>query len=119
MGSKWDPNARNDAGNVLRYRFGVVSLLHLQATMMFHAFVLLLGVVPLTFAATPGQSAYLDVAERFYIEWDYSDTNITILCRVKTTGWFGIGFSPNGGMSGADIVTAGVRDGVPFLQVRD
>ena len=70
-------------------------------------------------AAGPGQQAYLDGDERFYMEWDYSDTNITILCRVKTTGWFGIGFSPNGGMSGADIVTAGVRDGVPFLQVRD
>ena len=76
----------------------------------------LLGVC---FAAGPGQQAYLDGDERFYIEWDYSDTNITILCRVKTTGWFGIGFSPNGGMSGADIITAGVRDGVPFLQVRE
>ena len=68
-------------------------------------------------AAKTGQNAYLDAAEKFYIEWDYSDTNITILCRVKTTGWFGIGFSPNGGMAGADIITAGVRDGKPYLQV--
>jgi len=80
--------------------------------------ILLLGVLPLTLAAAPGQNAYLDAAEKFYIEWDYSDTNITILCRVKTTGWFGIGFSPNGGMAGADIITAGVRDGKPYLQDR-
>ena len=64
------------------------------------------------------QSAYLDVEERFYIEWQYTDTNITILARVNTTGWFGIGFSPNGGMAGADIITASVVNGKPSLQVR-
>ena len=64
------------------------------------------------------QSAYVDVEERFYIEWQYTDTNITILARVNTTGWFGIGFSPNGGMAGADIITASVVNGKPSLQVR-
>ena len=63
------------------------------------------------------QSAYLDVEERFYIEWQYTDTNITIFASVNTTGWFGIGFSPNGGMAGADIITASVVNGKPSLQV--
>ena len=80
--------------------------------------VFLLLATYVTADSSPAQSAYLDVEERFYIEWQYTDTNITILARVNTTGWFGIGFSPNGGMAGADIITASVVNGKPSLQVR-
>lgn len=37
---------------------------------------------------------------------------------ARTRGWLGFGFSSNGGMGGADIVTAWVRDGQLHLQDR-
>jgi hypothetical protein len=41
-------------------------------------------------------------AYNFY--WNITDSNITIELHVKNGGWFGFGFSPNGGMAGADVV---------------
>lgn len=63
------------------------------------------------------QSAYLDPEEKFHIAWSYSDDDITITMTVNTTGWFGLGFSENGGMAGADIIVAGVQDGEAYLWV--
>ncbi|XP_067933220.1 DBH-like monooxygenase protein 1 homolog [Watersipora subatra] len=81
------------------------------------AFLLLLAVCSAA-GSELSQSAYLDVQEKFHIEWQYTDENVTITATVKTTGWFGIGFSPNGGMGGADIITASVINGKAFLQDR-
>lgn len=37
----------------------------------------------------------------------------------ETTGWVGLGLSPNGGMAGADLAVAWVSaDGEAFLEVR-
>ena len=41
----------------------------------------------------------------FLVLWDHDDTDITLEFQVKTTGWFGFGFSPAGRMAGADIIT--------------
>lgn len=38
--------------------------------------------------------------------------------HARTRGWLGFGFSSNGGMDGADIVTAWVEDGKLHLQDR-
>lgn len=64
------------------------------------------------------QSAYLDAAEKFHVQWEFTDDDITFNVTVKTLGWFGLGFSENGGMAGADIILAGVKDGQPYLKVR-
>ena len=37
--------------------------------------------------------------------------------QVKTLGYVGLGISPNGGMAGADIVTAWVKDDLVYFQV--
>jgi len=38
--------------------------------------------------------------------------------EVETTGWVGVGFSPNGNMPGSDIIILWVKDGVAYLQAR-
>ncbi|KAF0292060.1 DBH-like monooxygenase protein 1 [Amphibalanus amphitrite] len=46
-----------------------------------------------------------------------NDTNtITIQLEARTRGWAAVGFSPAGGMTGADIVLAWVADGRAHLQ---
>ena len=35
-----------------------------------------------------------------------------------TTGWIGMGISPNGGMTGADIVVGWVKNSIPEVTVR-
>ncbi|XP_068199465.1 DBH-like monooxygenase protein 2 homolog [Antennarius striatus] len=60
---------------------------------------------------------YLDQNELVCIKWGFDELreNITILLVVNTTGWVGLGFSPNGGMQGSDIIMGGVRsDGSYF-----
>ena len=47
---------------------------------------------------------------------DLSILRIAVL--VQTTGWVGLGISPNGQMPGSDIVIGWVdNNGAPFLQV--
>ncbi|KAK7083414.1 DBH-like monooxygenase protein 1, partial [Halocaridina rubra] len=43
---------------------------------------------------------------------------VTWELHVRTLGWFGFGFSSNGNMRGADIMTAWVKNGHLFLQDR-
>ena len=46
------------------------------------------------------------------------DSVLMIAVRVQTTGWIGLGFSPNGQMPGSDVVIGWVDNtGKRFLQV--
>ncbi|XP_073349527.1 DBH-like monooxygenase protein 2 homolog [Pagrus major] len=53
---------------------------------------------------------YLDQNHLVCLKWGFDDLQGTITFKfvVNTTGWVGFGFSPNGGMQGADIVMGGL-----------
>ncbi|KAI1897239.1 hypothetical protein AGOR_G00081260 [Albula goreensis] len=53
---------------------------------------------------------HLDPDQNVTLRWgfDQPKNEITMELTVKTEGWVGLGFSPNGGMAGADIVIGGV-----------
>jgi len=72
-----------------------------------------LGVV----SSAPTHSAFLDSAENYLVEWSFNHNEIIFELTVNTTGWFGLGFSPNGGMPGSDIITAWIKDGQTYIQV--
>ncbi|CAH1230830.1 MOXD1 [Branchiostoma lanceolatum] len=56
-------------------------------------------------------SAYLDSAhEKYYLQWMYDADIITFRVEVATLGYVGFGISPNGDMTGSDIVTGFVTD---------
>ena len=46
------------------------------------------------------------VDDQYTMHWHFNQTDITIKCIVKTTGWFGFGLSPNGAMWNSDVVLA-------------
>ncbi|XP_029620994.1 DBH-like monooxygenase protein 2 homolog [Salmo trutta] len=52
----------------------------------------------------------LDADSNVILKWGFSEVQGTIMFQltVKTTGWLGFGFSPNGGMAASDIVMGGV-----------
>ncbi|XP_026146155.1 DBH-like monooxygenase protein 2 homolog [Carassius auratus] len=55
-------------------------------------------------------SEYLDPNHKVHLKWGFDKVKGTILFEltVSTSGWVGFGFSPNGGMIGADMVIGGV-----------
>ncbi|XP_076873898.1 DBH-like monooxygenase protein 2 homolog [Brachyhypopomus gauderio] len=55
-------------------------------------------------------SEYLDQGSTVMLRWGFDTLKDTIVFEVRanTTGWVGFGFSPNGGMNGADMVIGGV-----------
>ncbi|XP_066270877.1 DBH-like monooxygenase protein 1 homolog [Branchiostoma lanceolatum] len=57
----------------------------------------------------------LDEEEKFHLFWKFDDEKIEFEAHVQTTGWFGIGLSPNGGMPGSDIAIGWVKDGKAHL----
>lgn len=62
----------------------------------------------------------LDPDNRYHVKWlfDKSSEIIVFNTCVKTRGWIGFGFSPNGGMIGSDLVIAWVDSlGRAHLQV--
>lgn len=63
---------------------------------------------------------YLDWDNLVCLKWGYNDPlgSITFRLVVNTTGWVGFGFSPNGGMQGADIVMGGLGSGRSYFAVR-
>lgn len=64
---------------------------------------------------------YLDSEGLFLVEWEaYLDTKSVVFeLTVETTGFVGFGISPNGGMTGADIIIAGVHsNGSTYISVR-
>ena len=53
-----------------------------------------------------------------YWSFDPANNNVSIVVRVKTLGWVGLGVSEKGGMENADIVTGRVVNGNAELTVR-
>lgn len=56
----------------------------------------------------------------YAVDWSFNRMNSTITFRltVNSTGWFGFGLSPTGGMKGSDIVVGWVTtDGRAMLYV--
>uniref|UniRef100_A0A673HZ16 DBH-like monooxygenase protein 2 homolog n=1 Tax=Sinocyclocheilus rhinocerous TaxID=307959 RepID=A0A673HZ16_9TELE len=55
-------------------------------------------------------SEHLDLEHKVRLKWGFDEIQGTILFEltVNTSGWVGFGFSPKGGMTGADIVIGGV-----------
>ncbi|XP_071773863.2 DBH-like monooxygenase protein 2 homolog [Centroberyx gerrardi] len=53
---------------------------------------------------------YLDPDSLVCLKWGFNKVQgtITFALSVNTTSWVGLGFSPNGGMQGSDIVIGGV-----------
>ena len=61
----------------------------------------------------------LDHSGHFQLEWRPEKETITFRVTVRTLGYVGLGFSPSGGMHGADIALAWVgADGVVHLTDR-
>ncbi|KAI8510787.1 hypothetical protein Bbelb_117030 [Branchiostoma belcheri] len=59
--------------------------------------------------------ASLDEYGKFLLSWKYDDEKIELEARVQTTGWVGLGLSPNEGMPGSDIAIGWVKDGTAHL----
>ncbi|KAF4109774.1 DBH-like monooxygenase protein 2 homolog isoform X1 [Onychostoma macrolepis] len=60
---------------------------------------------------------HLDPEHKVQLKWGFDEVQGTILFEltVNTNGWVGFGFSPKGGMTGADVVIGGVGpDGIYF-----
>ncbi|XP_064598301.1 DBH-like monooxygenase protein 1 homolog [Liolophura sinensis] len=55
-------------------------------------------------------SVVLDEDEKFHLWWDFDEEKVIFEVRVKTLGYVGLGLSPNGGMTGADVIMGGVSD---------
>jgi len=60
--------------------------------------------------STHSHHAVLDRDGKVVLYWTPRDVDIIFELHVETHGWVGLGFSPNGGMAGADIVVAWVTD---------
>ena len=52
-----------------------------------------------------------------YWNFDSSTQNLSIAVRVNTTGWIGLGISPNGGMPNSDVVIGWVSGGNTIFHV--
>ncbi|XP_077997624.1 DBH-like monooxygenase protein 1 homolog [Glandiceps talaboti] len=52
----------------------------------------------------------LDGNEAYHLYWKFDDKKIIFEVHVRTTGWVGLGFSPNGGMPGSDMIMGWVLD---------
>ena len=53
----------------------------------------------------------------YWLHWSFNETVIRFAVRVKTTGWAGFGLSPNGGMSGSDLVIGWLDGTDPMFNV--
>ncbi|XP_078656304.1 DBH-like monooxygenase protein 1 homolog [Branchiostoma floridae x Branchiostoma belcheri] len=60
----------------------------------------------------------LDEAGKYHLFWKFDEEKIELEAQVQTTGWVGLGLSPNGGMAGSDIVIGWVADGKAQLTDR-
>jgi hypothetical protein len=63
-----------------------------------------------TFTSTPTDTYlnYLDLADfgAFRAYWNYTDTDFIAEVHARTYGWVGFGFSPNGDMTGSNVMVA-------------
>jgi len=63
----------------------------------------------------------LTLDPRYEVEWIVSEdrSSVTFKVTAETTGFVGLGFSSNGAMSNADIFIGGVKDNVPYFDVKN
>ena len=70
--------------------------------------------VPLDLQAKyPFSEVLLDEGDEYYaLHWNFtrSTESIYFAVNVSTTGWVGFGLSPNGQMTGSDVVIGWVKD---------
>lgn len=52
----------------------------------------------------------LDPRGYYHLFWRYDEATVTFEIHVKAQGWVALGFSPSGGMAGADIVHAFINN---------
>jgi len=52
----------------------------------------------------------LIINDNYHLYWAYDNKTITFEVRGRTQGWIGLGFSPNGAMTGADIYLGWVKN---------
>jgi hypothetical protein len=58
-----------------------------------------------------------DNPNQYVLLWKIiNEEEIQFEVHVKTSGWVGLGISPNGGMSGSDIVIGWVKDNKAYLK---
>ncbi|XP_054152477.1 DBH-like monooxygenase protein 2 homolog [Oppia nitens] len=64
---------------------------------------------------------WLDPYEKYSLKWTVNADNqsIDFLCEVRTTGWIGLGLSPNGGMKSSDIIIAWIDDNTGITHFHD
>ena len=60
----------------------------------------------------------LDPDKKYHLFWTPTEDKIIMEIQVETLGWVGLGFSPNGGMTGSDVIMAWVKDGEVYFQDR-
>jgi hypothetical protein len=51
-----------------------------------------------------------DAPNQYQVFWKFDNDTIQFELHCKSRGWVGFGFSPNGGLKGADIVMGWVDD---------
>ena len=52
----------------------------------------------------------LDFHSKYHLFWNQEEDGVTMEVQVETHGWVGLGFSSNGGMTGADIFLGWIKD---------
>ena len=62
-------------------------------------------------------SVVMDRAEKLHLFWKYDETTITFEIHAQTLGYVGFGISPNGQMSGSDMVIGWVSSGNAYFHV--
>nr|XP_018667095.1 DBH-like monooxygenase protein 1 isoform X3 [Ciona intestinalis] len=60
----------------------------------------------------------LDLHGQMKLYWNVNGSYITLELHGNTTGWIGMGFSPNGAMTGADMFVGWVASGTAYITDR-
>lgn len=56
---------------------------------------------------------------KFHLFWKFNNETVVFEIQAEAMGWVGLGFSPTGGMAGADIVHGFIdKSGVPQISVQ-
>lgn len=74
-------------------------------------------VIPISCLDLKQKLVFMDIGEHLritkshpQIEWGINDTHIDIQLSYPSRGWIALGFSPNGGMDGTDVLFGYVDD---------
>ena len=113
---------------IARHSAALTLLFYCMSVMKVGAFALLiclvigLGAAVNLEAKYPFSAVLLDNENGYYaLYWNFTRSTETIYfaVNVRTTGWVGFGLSPDGQMTGSDVVIGWVaNDGTGYLHVR-